>query len=43
VATRHLIHYSGWQGLPDDKRLTTPAQLLRATFQFGRRASELLD
>jgi transposase-like protein len=33
VASRYLIHYSGWQRLLDARRLTTPAQLLRAAVQ----------
>jgi transposase-like protein len=30
VASRYLIHYSGWQRVLDAKRLTTPAHLLSA-------------
>ncbi|WP_296950094.1 IS1595 family transposase [uncultured Massilia sp.] len=37
VASRYLIDYSGWQRILDDKRLTTPALLLRAAVQFGKR------
>jgi hypothetical protein len=35
VASRYLIHYSGWQRVPDDRRLTTPAHLLCAAVQLG--------
>jgi transposase-like protein len=35
VASRYLIHYSGWQRLLDARRLTTPGQLLRAAAQFA--------
>jgi transposase-like protein len=35
VASRYLIHYSGWQRLLDDRRLTTPAHLLCAAVQLG--------
>ena len=41
VASRYLIHYSGWQRLLDDRRLSTPAQLLRAIVEFGKRRSAL--
>jgi hypothetical protein len=34
VASRYLIHYSGWQRLLDARRLTTPAHLLRAAVQL---------
>jgi hypothetical protein len=34
VASRYLINYSGWQRVLVDRRLTTPAQLLRAAVQF---------
>ncbi len=37
VASRYLIDCSGWQRVLDDKRLTTPALLLRAAVQFGKR------
>ena len=43
VASRYLIHYSGWQRLLDDKRLTTPAQLLRAIVASGKRAIDVLN
>jgi hypothetical protein len=33
VARRCLINYSGWQRLPDARRLTTPAHLLCAAAQ----------
>jgi hypothetical protein len=36
VASRYLIHYSGWQRLLDARRLTTPAQLLCAAAQPGQ-------
>jgi len=36
VASRYLVNYSGWQRLLDDKRLTTPALLLRSAVQFGK-------
>lgn len=35
VASRYLINYSGWQRVLDDRRLTTPAQLLCAAAQSG--------
>jgi len=35
VASRYLIHYSGWQRLLDARTLTTPGQLLRAAAQLG--------
>jgi transposase-like protein len=35
VASRYLIHYSGWQRLLDARRLTTPGDLLRAAVQLG--------
>jgi transposase-like protein len=35
VASRYLIHYSGWQRMLDDRRLTTPAHLLCAAVQLG--------
>jgi transposase-like protein len=35
VASRYLIHYSGWQRVLDDRHLTTPAHLLRAAVQLG--------
>jgi transposase-like protein len=35
VASRYLIHYSGWLRVLDAKRLTTPAHLLCATVQLG--------
>jgi transposase-like protein len=35
VASRYLIHYSGWQRVLDDRRLTTPALLLCAAVQLG--------
>jgi hypothetical protein len=38
VASRYLVHYSGWQRVLDDRRLTTPAQLLRSIVQSGRRS-----
>ena len=34
VASRYLIHYSGWQRVLDDRRLTTPAHLLCAAVQL---------
>jgi hypothetical protein len=37
VASRYLIHYSGWQRVLDDRHLTTPAQLLQSIVQSGRR------
>ena len=33
VASRYLIHYSGWQRMLDARRLTTPAHLLCAAAQ----------
>jgi transposase-like protein len=36
VASRYLIHYSGWQRLLDARSLVTPAQLLHAIVQHGR-------
>jgi hypothetical protein len=38
VASRYLVHYSGWQRVLDDRRLTTPAQLLRSIVQSGKRS-----
>jgi transposase-like protein len=35
VASRYLIHYSGWQRVLDDGRLTKPAHLLCAAVQLG--------
>jgi transposase-like protein len=35
VASRYLIHYSGWQRVLDDRRLTTPARLLCAAVELG--------
>jgi hypothetical protein len=35
VASRYLIHYSGWQRVLDDRRMTTPAHLLCAAVQLG--------
>ena len=35
VASRYLIHYSGWQRMLDARRLTTPARLLCAAAQRG--------
>jgi transposase-like protein len=35
VASRYLINYSGWQRILDERRLTTPAQLLCAAVQIG--------
>jgi hypothetical protein len=35
VASRYLIHYSGWQRLLDARRLTTPAHRLCAAAQRG--------
>jgi hypothetical protein len=35
VASRYLINYSGWQRLLDARRLTTPADCLRAAVQLG--------
>jgi len=35
VASRYLIHYSGWQRVLDDRRLTKPAHLLSAAVQLG--------
>jgi transposase-like protein len=35
VASRYLIHYSGWQRLLDGRRLRTPAQWLCAAVQLG--------
>jgi transposase-like protein len=37
VASRYLVHYSGWQRILDDRRLRTPAELLRSIVQSGRR------
>jgi hypothetical protein len=34
VASRYLIHYSGWQRLLDARRLTTPALLLQTAVQL---------
>jgi hypothetical protein len=36
VASRYLIHYSGWQRLLDARLLVTPAQLLHAIVQHDR-------
>jgi transposase-like protein len=36
VASRYLIHYSGWQRVLDDRRMTTPAHLLCAAVQLAR-------
>lgn len=38
VASRYLIHYSGWQRILDDRRLTTPVLLLRAALRCRRSA-----
>jgi hypothetical protein len=38
VASRYLVHYSGWQRVLDDRRLMTPAQLLRSLVQSGKRS-----
>jgi hypothetical protein len=38
VASRYLVHYSGWQRILDDARLTTPALLLRAALRCRRSA-----
>jgi hypothetical protein len=35
VASRYLIHYSGWQRILDARCLTTPARLLCAAVQLG--------
>jgi transposase-like protein len=35
VASRYLVHYSGWQRLLDARRLTTPAHWLCAAVQLG--------
>jgi transposase-like protein len=35
VASRYLIHYSGWQRVLDDRRLTKPTHLLVAAVQLG--------
>jgi hypothetical protein len=35
VASRYLIHYSGWQRVLDDRRLTALARLLCAAVQLG--------
>jgi len=35
VASRYLIHYSGWQRLLDDGRLCTPERLLLAAAGQG--------
>jgi hypothetical protein len=35
VASRYLIHYSGWQRLLDARRLTTPAHWLGAAVQLA--------
>ncbi len=43
VASRYLIAYSGWQRVLNDKRLTTPALLLRAAVQFGKQTGRLLN
>jgi len=36
VASHYLQHYSGWQRILDDARLTTPADLLRAIVRYAR-------
>lgn len=36
VASRYLKHYSGWQRILDDARLTTPADLLCAIVRYAR-------
>ena len=36
VASRYLQHYSGWQRILDDARLTTPADLLCAIVRCAR-------
>jgi transposase-like protein len=41
VASRYLVHYSGWQRILDDRRLTTPALLLRAALRCRRSARSL--
>jgi transposase-like protein len=33
VASRYLVHYSGWQRILDDRLLTTPTTLLRAALR----------
>ena len=35
VASRYLIHYSGWRRVLDARCLTTPAQLLAAAIKAG--------
>jgi len=36
VASRYLQHYSGWQRILDDARLTTPADLLCTIVRYAR-------
>lgn len=43
VASRYLIHYSGWQRVLDDRRLTTPAALLVAIVQFAKQEVRQLN
>jgi hypothetical protein len=35
IASRYLIHYSGWQRVLDARRLTTPAHLLCAAARLA--------
>ena len=41
VASRYLVHYSGWQRVLDDRGLSTPALLLRAALRCRRTAGAL--
>jgi transposase-like protein len=41
VASRYLVHYSGWQRILDDARLTTPALLLRTALRCRQSAGTL--
>ena len=43
IASRYLINYSGWQRILDDRHLTSPALLLCAAVQFGKRSGHLLN
>ena len=38
VASRYLVHYSGWQRVLDDRRLTTPIDLLRSIVQAAKKS-----
>jgi transposase-like protein len=43
VASRYLVHYSGWQRVLDDRSLSTPTLLLRGALRCRRTACVLLN